>query len=180
MVLTDDNFATLVHAVALGRDIWHKITAYIRYQMSQLFGLVSMFLVAALVDLNSGVALLPMQIIALNFFIAVFPVVAIMTDAADPNVMEERPRDPTIPIFNRTTGPALGGLRAGARAGVPRPPGLGTGRAEHRQRLDGHDDDLRRHRGQHAAVRLRHALRPPGRAHPAPAPLCRHRSAAVG
>ena len=105
MVLTDDNFATLVHAVALGRDIWHKITAYIRYQMSQLFGLVSMFLVAALVDLNSGVALLPMQIIALNFFVAVFPVVAIMTDAADPKVMEERPRDPTIPIFNRTTGP---------------------------------------------------------------------------
>jgi Ca2+-transporting ATPase len=105
MVLTDDNFATLVNAVALGRDIWHKITAYIRYQMSQLFGLVSMFLVAALFDLNSGVALLPMQIIALNFFVAVFPVVAIMTDAADPHVMDERPRDASIPIFNRTTGP---------------------------------------------------------------------------
>ena len=105
MVLTDDNFATLVQAVALGRDIWHKITAYIRYQMSQLFGLVSMFLVAALVNLNSGVALLPMQIIALNFFVAIFPVVAIMTDATDPKVMDERPRDPSIPIFNRTTGP---------------------------------------------------------------------------
>jgi P-type Ca2+ transporter type 2C len=117
MVLTDDNFATLVRAVALGRDVWHKITAYIRYQMSQLFGLVTMFLLAAAFAINDGVALLPMQIIALNFFVAVFPVVAIMTDVADPAVMEERPRDPSIPIFNRTTGPrwiAYGVILAGA------------------------------------------------------------------
>jgi Ca2+-transporting ATPase len=105
MVLTDDNFATLVHAVALGRDIWHKITAYIRYQMSQLFGLVSMFLAAAVFNVNSGVALMPMMALFLNFFVAIFPVAAIMTDVADPNVMKEKPRDPSVPIFNRRTGP---------------------------------------------------------------------------
>jgi Ca2+-transporting ATPase len=105
MVLTDDNFATLVHAVALGRDIYHKITAYIRYQMSQLFGLVSLFLIATVFDINKGVALQPMMAIYLNFFVAIFPVIAIMTDVTDPGVMKARPRDPKVAIFNRKTGP---------------------------------------------------------------------------
>jgi Ca2+-transporting ATPase len=105
MVLTDDNFATLVHAVALGRDIYLKITSYIRYQMSQLFGLVSLFLIAAIFNINQGVALQPMMAIFLNFFVAVVPVIAIMTDVTDPNVMREKPRDPSVAIFNRTTGP---------------------------------------------------------------------------
>lgn len=105
MVLTDDNFATLVHAVRLGRDIYHKITAYIRYQMSQLFGLVSLFLVAAVFGINDGVALQPMMAIFLNFFVAIFPVLAIMTDVTDPAVMHDKPRDPSVAIFNRSTGP---------------------------------------------------------------------------
>jgi Ca2+-transporting ATPase len=105
MVLTDDNFATLVNAVALGRDIYHKITAYIRYQMSQLFGLVSLFLIATLFNVNQGVALQPMMVIFLNFFVAIFPVIAIMTDATDPHVMRNKPRNPKVPIFNKQTGP---------------------------------------------------------------------------
>ena len=105
MVLTDDNFATLVNAVALGRDIYHKITAYIRYQMSQLFGLVSLFLIATIFNINQGVALQPMMVIFLNFFVAIFPVIAIMTDVRDPDIMHDRPRDPKVAIFNRTTGP---------------------------------------------------------------------------
>jgi Ca2+-transporting ATPase len=121
MVLTDDNFATLVHAVALGRDIYHKITAYIRYQMSQLFGLVSLFLIATVFDINQGVALQPMMVIFLNFFVAIFPVIAIMTDVADPNVMQDKPRDPKVPIFNRITGPRwVGyGLVLGVMSTIP-------------------------------------------------------------
>jgi P-type Ca2+ transporter type 2C len=121
MVLTDDNFATLVNAVALGRDIWHKITAYVRYQMSQLFGLVSMFLAAAIFDVNQGVALVPLMVIFLNFFVAVFPVAAIITDVTDPTVMDDKPRDPTVQIFNRSTGPRwiLYGLVLGAMSLLP-------------------------------------------------------------
>ena len=121
MVLTDDNFATLVHAVALGRDIYHKITAYIRYQMSQLFGLVALFLIAAVFNINQGVALQPMMAIYLNFFVAVLPVIAIMTDVTDPNVMKDRPRDPKVAIFNRTTGPrwVLYGLVLGVVSAIP-------------------------------------------------------------
>ena len=121
MVLTDDNFATLVRAVALGRDIFLKITSYIRYQMSQLFGLVSLFLLATIFNVNQGVALQPMMVIWLNFFVAVFPVVAIMTDEPDPTVMRSKPRDPSVPIFNRTTGPrwVAYGLILGAASIVP-------------------------------------------------------------
>jgi len=57
MVLTDDNFATLVHAVSLGRSIFSRISNYIAYQMTQLFGLVSMFLVATAFNINDGVAI---------------------------------------------------------------------------------------------------------------------------
>ena len=81
MVLTDDNFATLVHAVALGRDIYFKITAYIRYQMSQLFGLGARCSWSPrTVQHQQRVAMQPMMVIFLNFFVAIFPVVAIMTD----------------------------------------------------------------------------------------------------
>jgi Ca2+-transporting ATPase len=121
MVLTDDNFATLVHAVRLGRDIYHKITAYIRYQMSQLFGLVSLFLIAAVFGINDGVALQPMMAIFLNFFVAIFPVIAIMTDVTDPTVMRDKPRDPTVAIFNRHTGPRwiVYGLVLGVMSTIP-------------------------------------------------------------
>jgi Ca2+-transporting ATPase len=121
MVLTDDNFATLVHAVALGRDIYHKITSYIRYQMSQLFGLVSLFLIAAVFGINEGVALQPMQAIFINFFIAIGPVIAIMTDITDPTVMQDKPRDPKIAIFNRSTGPRwiFYGLVLGVMSMIP-------------------------------------------------------------
>src|SRR5262249_8044018 len=40
MILTDDNFGTLVHAVELGRTIYAKVVSYIRYQMTQLLALV--------------------------------------------------------------------------------------------------------------------------------------------
>ena len=36
MILNDDNFGTLVHAVELGRTIYAKVVSYVRYQMTQL------------------------------------------------------------------------------------------------------------------------------------------------
>lgn len=104
MVLTDDNFSTLVTAVALGRSIYSKITAYIGYQMSQLFGLVSMFLLATAFNVNGGVAMLPMQVLSLNFAVAIIPIIIISLDPPDRRVMDEPPRDPAALILNRTTG----------------------------------------------------------------------------
>src|SRR5205085_11471617 len=55
MILTDDNFGTLVHAVELGRTIYAKVVSYIRYQMSQLLALVLLFLAATAFNINRGV-----------------------------------------------------------------------------------------------------------------------------
>jgi Ca2+-transporting ATPase len=101
MILTDDNFGTLVHAVELGRTIYSKVVSYIRYQMTQLLSLVFLFLAATAFDINSGVALTPLMVLFLNFFIAVFPVIVIALDAGDPDVMTRPPRDPKVPITNR-------------------------------------------------------------------------------
>lgn len=110
MILTDDNFATLVHAVELGRGIFARITAYIGYQLSQLFGLVVMFLLATAFNVNSGVALLPLMVLFLNFTLAVIPVVVISLDDPDPGLMDAPPRDPAERIFGRTTAPRWIGL----------------------------------------------------------------------
>jgi Ca2+-transporting ATPase len=101
MILTDDNFGTLVHAVELGRTIYGKVVSYVRYQMSQLLALVLIFLAATAFDINNGVAMTPLMVLFLNFFIAVFPVIVIMVDPGDPEVMNRPPRDPKVPITNR-------------------------------------------------------------------------------
>jgi P-type Ca2+ transporter type 2C len=100
MVLTDDNFGTLVHAVELGRSIYGKVVSYIRYQMTQLLALVLLFVTATAFNINSGVAMTPLMVLFLNFFVAIFPVVVIMLDPADPAIMRRPPRDPKVPVTN--------------------------------------------------------------------------------
>jgi Ca2+-transporting ATPase len=120
IILTDDNFATLVKAVALGRNIFGRIEAYIGYQLTQLFGMVLMFLAATMFGINDGVALLPLQVLFLNFTLAVLPVVIISLEPDDPAAMSRPPRNPHRRVFNRTTGTrwfALGAVLAAASLG---------------------------------------------------------------
>ncbi|MBD8023639.1 cation-translocating P-type ATPase [Microbacterium gallinarum] len=100
MILVDDNFGTLVTAVRLGRGIYEKIVSYVRYQMSQLFSLVLLFLVASIFDINSGVPLTPIMILFLNFFISIFPVIVILLDPVPDGIMLKPPRDPKKTIAN--------------------------------------------------------------------------------
>ncbi len=100
MILTDDNFGTLVTAISLGRSTYEKIANYIRYQMSQLLALVLLFLCASVLNLNGGMALTPLMILFLNFFIAIFPVIVIMQEPATPGLMARPPRDPKAKLTN--------------------------------------------------------------------------------
>ena len=100
MILVDDNFGTLVTAVRLGRAIYEKIVSYVRYQMSQLFSLVLLFLVASLFNINSGVPLQPIMILFLNFFVAIFPVIVILQDPVPDGIMLKPPRVPKKTIAN--------------------------------------------------------------------------------
>lgn len=101
MVLTDDNFGTLITAISLGRNIYGKIVSYIRYQMSKLFSLVLLFLAASIFNINEGVALTPLMVLFQHFFITLFPVAVIMLDPPPPDLMKKPPRDPKTPIANR-------------------------------------------------------------------------------
>ena len=101
MILTDDNFGTLVHAVEIGRRVYDKIVSYVRFQMTQLLGMVMLFVVATAFNINSGVALTPSMILYLLFFVTVAGVVVIAQDPGDPEAMHRPPRDPKVPITNR-------------------------------------------------------------------------------
>jgi Ca2+-transporting ATPase len=101
MILTDDNFGTLVNAVEIGRRTYDKVVAYVRYQMTQLLGLVMLFVAATVFDVNEGVALTPSMILYLLFFVTVAGVVIIAIDPGDPDVMHRAPRDRKVPITNR-------------------------------------------------------------------------------
>ncbi|BFU43213.1 cation-translocating P-type ATPase [Krasilnikovia sp. MM14-A1004] len=102
MILTDDNFGTLVRAIEIGRRVYEKIVAYIRYQMTQLLSLVMLFVAATAFDINQGVAMTPSMILYLFFFATAIGVIVIAADPGDPEVMRRPPRDPNLPIINRT------------------------------------------------------------------------------
>ena len=134
MILTDDNFGTLVHAVEIGRRVYDKVVAYVRYQMTQLLSLVMLFIAATVFNINEGVALTPMMILYLLFFMTSSGVIIIAIDPGDPDVMHRPPRDPKLPLTQPHRGPLLDRLRRGA---LPRRPGAArvrARRAEHRPR----------------------------------------------
>ena len=105
MVLTDDNFSTLVHAIELGRDVYGKITAQIRYVMAGLFGVLLLMVLASLFGVNDGNVLSPVQLLFVTFFIGIFPAIGISTDSSEPGIMDLPPRDPSETILNRSTTP---------------------------------------------------------------------------
>ena len=102
MILTDDNFGTLVHAVEIGRRVYDKIVSYVRFQMTQLLALIMLFLAATIFDLNEGVALTPSMVLYLLFFATAVGVAIIAVDPGDPDVMHRPPRDPAVAITNRS------------------------------------------------------------------------------
>jgi len=101
MILTDDNFGTLVHAVEIGRRVYEKVVAYVRFQMTQLLSMVLLFVAATAFDINSGVAMTPLMILYLLIFATASGVVIIAVDPGAPDVMHRPPRDPKITITNR-------------------------------------------------------------------------------
>ena len=101
MILTDDNFGTLVQAVEIGRRVYEKIVAYVRYQMTQLISLVLLFVAATAFNINQGIALTPSMVLYLFLGATATCVVIIAVDPGDPEVMRRAPRDPKVPITNR-------------------------------------------------------------------------------
>jgi P-type Ca2+ transporter type 2C len=101
IVLTDDNFATLVNAVDLGRDIYRRISTYIRLQLTVLSSVLQLMLLATILNINDGVAMFPLMLLYCKLFVVVTVVIGIIVDVRDPGVMERPPRTPGARISNR-------------------------------------------------------------------------------
>jgi P-type Ca2+ transporter type 2C len=101
MILTDDNFATIVRAVELGRGLYDNLTRYIRFQMGVLFGLIATFLGAAIFNVVGGMAFLPLQTLWLNFTTQVFQSIGLGYGEHAPGLMARKPRKPDAQILDR-------------------------------------------------------------------------------
>ena len=101
MILTDDNFATLVNAVDLGRDIYRRISSYIKLQLTILSSVLQLMLLATIFDINGGVALFPMMLLFCKLFVVVTVVIGFVVDVPDPGVMQRPPRKPGTRIVTR-------------------------------------------------------------------------------
>jgi Ca2+-transporting ATPase len=101
IVLTDDNFATLVSAVEIGRDLYRRISAYVKLQLTILSAVLQLMVYATILDINGGVALFPLMLLFCKFFIVITVVIGFIVDAPDPSVMQQAPRKPGTRIVNR-------------------------------------------------------------------------------
>jgi Ca2+-transporting ATPase len=92
MILTDDNFATIVKAVELGRALYDNLLRYIRFQMTCLFGFIGTFLGASIFNILGGVPFLPLQTLWINFTVDIFQAIGLGYGKPREGLMEEKPR----------------------------------------------------------------------------------------
>ena len=99
MILTDDNFATIVKAVELGRALYDNLIRYIRFQMAELFAFIAIFLGASIFFIAQGTPFLPLQTLWMNFTVQVALAVGLGYGKAREGLMLDAPRDPEKPIL---------------------------------------------------------------------------------
>ncbi|NPV62578.1 MAG: HAD-IC family P-type ATPase [Methanotrichaceae archaeon] len=101
MILTDDNFATIVKAVEYGRAIYDNLAKYIRFQMEALVGFIASFLGAAMFGIAGGIPFAPLAVLWVNFSIQVPIAIALGFDKPSPGLMEQKPRPLHQPVLSR-------------------------------------------------------------------------------
>ncbi len=99
MVLTDDNYASIVSAIEQGRIIYSNIRKFVYYLVSCNIAEIAIIFLATLVGGRSP--LTAIQILMLNLVTDGAPALALATEKGDPNIMRQKPRPPDEPIINR-------------------------------------------------------------------------------
>jgi Ca2+-transporting ATPase len=102
MILTDDNFTTIVHAIEEGRNIYNNIKKSVIFLLSCNLGEVIAIFVSVL--FFWPVPLLPTQILWVNLITDSLPAIALGIDPGDSDVMKKKPRDPKESFFAKGAG----------------------------------------------------------------------------
>src|SRR6185436_1463803 len=100
VVLADDNFATIVRAVAGGRAIYANITKFVHFMFSSNLGEVTMIFTA--IAIGWPLPLLPLQILWVNLVTDVFPALALAVEPPAADVMRQRPRSSHEALLSRS------------------------------------------------------------------------------
>ena len=101
MILTDDNFATIVRAVSEGRKLYDNLSKYVRFVLISLVAFVLTFLGATILNIAEGQPFSPAQVLYIHFFVSAPFGVALGLDQATAGLMDRRPRPSTESIVNR-------------------------------------------------------------------------------
>ncbi|HKO86486.1 MAG TPA: HAD-IC family P-type ATPase, partial [Actinomycetota bacterium] len=101
MILTDDNFATIVNAVDYGRNLYDNLLKYLRFQMATLVAYIATFIGAGIFGIAGGVPLTPLQILWINMVIDIPIAVALGFDEPTSGVMGRPPRPVGAPVLSR-------------------------------------------------------------------------------
>ncbi len=107
MILTDDDFSTIVKAVEIGRALYDNLKKYIRFQIGVLLGFIVAFLGASILNIADGVPFIPLQSLWINFTTDLFLAVGLGYGAAATGLMARRPRPSDEAVLPR---PLLGWL----------------------------------------------------------------------
>jgi P-type Ca2+ transporter type 2C len=102
LVLSDDNFATIVAAVEEGRGIYENIRKFIRYLLASNVGEIMTMFIAMMMGLP--LPLVPIQILWVNLVTDGLPAMALGVDQAEGDLMRQRPRSAKENIFARRLG----------------------------------------------------------------------------
>jgi Ca2+-transporting ATPase len=101
LILTDDNFATIVSAVEYGRSIYDNLIKYIRFQMGALVAFIATFLGAAFFSILGGNPFGTIMVLWINFLVQVPIAIALGFDEPSPGLMKRKPRPLSQPVLSR-------------------------------------------------------------------------------
>jgi Ca2+-transporting ATPase len=99
MVLTDDNFATIVNAIEMGRWIYDNIKKYLTYLLQA--NIVEVIILSGIVLAGYPLPLLPAAILYINLATDGFPAIALGVGPPDPDIMMRPPRHPKETVFTK-------------------------------------------------------------------------------
>ncbi len=100
MILTDDNFATIVRAISEGRKLYDNMLKYIRFMLIALVTYIVTFLAASILNIAAGEPFSATQILWINFAITAPVGIALGLDKETPGLMMRQPRPRNSSIMN--------------------------------------------------------------------------------